>query len=298
MLKIRKETIVRPLKKGDSFRVAASSSVVDNQEEILEGLKVLEGWGLNCIENKVFGREWGYLAGKDSERALELYKNDSSKLVIFAKGGWGAARLLGSTNRWNNGWFLGYSDITSLIFSRTSNGFHGSVHGPMLNSISKEPEWSKDRLRALLFGEKLPDLYGESWNSGIAKGPLIAANLTVGTHLIGTNHMPNLKGSILILEDIGEEPYRIDRMLTHWRLTGLLNDVAGIGFGIFKHCAPKDIHNQRTFDIKQILKDRTMDLGIPVIGGLPIGHIQGNAAMPIGHMASINGNQGKLRIIY
>ena len=91
-------------------------------------------------------------------------------------------------------------------------------------------------MKSLLFGDFVPDLVGQSLNDGIATGPLVIANLTVASHLLGSSNVPDMKGAILVLEDIGEAPYRIDRMLTHWRLTGILHKLAGIGFGTFKNC--------------------------------------------------------------
>ena len=102
------------------------------------------------------------------------------------------------------------------------------MHGPLLTTLPDEPEWSRDRLRRLLFGEEVPDLQGKGTGGGRATGPLVVANLTVATHLLGTRFVPDLQGAILVLEDVGEAPYRIDRMLTQWRLSGILQQLAGM----------------------------------------------------------------------
>ena len=141
----------------------------------------------------------------------------------------------------------------------------------------------------------VPDVLGEPWGGGISKGHLIVGNLTVMTHLIGTKHLPNLKESILILEDIGEAPYRIDRMLTHLRLAGILKKISGLGFGSFSDCNnDTDVDKSKTFKLIEILKDRTQDLAIPIVSNLPIGHCQGNASLPIGSQAILDGDKGKL----
>ena len=150
----------------------------------------------------------------------------------------------------------------------------------------------------LMFGEKIPDLYGDPWRGGVAVGPLVVANLTVASHLLGSSHMPDLKGVILVLEDIGEEPYRVDRMLTQWRLAGLLQDLAGLAFGNFTDCERQEERgNISGFEINEVLMERSGDLAIPVIANLPIGHCCGNAALPLGREAVIDGNKGILRIV-
>ena len=109
--------------------------------------------------------------------------------------------------------------------------------------------------------------------------------------------MPDLRGAILILEETNEEPYRIDRMLTHWRLTGHLRKVSGLGFGNFNLCEdPRGSMNENSFSLEKVLKDRCFDLGIPVVADLPIGHCCGNAAMPIGREANLDGNKGTLTV--
>ena len=105
-----------------------------------------------------------------------------------------------------------------------------------------------------------------------------------------------MKGAILILEDVDEEPYRIDRMLTQWRLAGILQNLAGLAFGNFKNCEHIQRDDYKSFELEEILKERSMDLKIPVLGNLPIGHCHGNAAIPIGRKALLNCKKGILRI--
>lgn len=296
MIYIRPKTKLRPLEAGDTFIIVAASSVILKDSKIIAGRKILESWGLICRdETNIIGRKWGYLAGNDYVRHKELHHREKASLTIFARGGWGAARLLEKEQPWEKGFYLGYSDLTSILLARLKDGFDGNIHGPLLTSVAGEPEWSRERLRKILFGEDLTALQGEGWSRGIAKGPIVVANLTVASHLIGTKHMPNLEGSILIFEDIGEAPYRIDRMLTQWRLSGLLYKLSGIGFGSFIDCYdPKEGSNEEAFTTKEVLKERIKDLNIPAVGELPIGHCKGNAAIPLGHLAQIDGNIGTL----
>ncbi|WP_320667253.1 LD-carboxypeptidase [Prochlorococcus sp. MIT 1307] len=298
MLHLHPDTFVKPLQSGDEVITVAVSSALNNDLALLDGLKVLESWGLVCRPQAVSKRYWGYLAGIDSVRYHELHPKEPAPLLAFARGGWGAARLLERPQPWQPGWLLGFSDVTSLLLSRLSAGFDGGIHGPLLTSLASEPLWSKERLRSLLFENTVPDLYGESWNKGIATGPLVVANLTVASHLLGSRHMPDLKGSILVLEDVGELPYRIDRMLTQWRLTGQLQGLAGLAFGNFSECeAPEGEPFNETFQLQEVLKERSQDLEIPIINNLPVGHCCGNAALPQGRLATIDGGKGLLKIL-
>jgi muramoyltetrapeptide carboxypeptidase len=115
----------------------------------------------------------------------------------------------------------------------------------------------------------------------------------VATHLLGTPFLPDLRGALLVLEDVGEAPYRLDRMLTHWRLSGALQQLAGIGFGSFSGCDPED----SAFRLEEVLRERTTDLGIPVLASLPVGHEPGNAALPLGRRARLDAGRGTLDLL-
>jgi muramoyltetrapeptide carboxypeptidase len=130
----------------------------------------------------------------------------------------------------------------------------------------------------------------------------------VATHLLGTPHLPDLRGAILVLEDVGEAPYRIERMLTHWRLSGALQQLAGIGLGQFSDCddapsedapaeGPSSDQELDRFSLEQVLRERTADLGVPVVSGLPVGHVAGNAALPLGAWAELDADRGLLRML-
>ncbi|MCP9785336.1 LD-carboxypeptidase [Cyanobium sp. N5-Cardenillas] len=293
------------LRPGDRVRLVAASSALADLERLQAGLAVLASWGLELDDdpNRLPPRRWGYLAGRDAERAGDLLADTGARppaaLLACVRGGWGSARLLEQPLEAAGGWLLGFSDVTSLLWHRLAMGRGGAVHGPLLTTLAAEPAWSRERLRALLFGEPLADLEGESWVGGQAEGPLLAANLTVATHLLGTPHLPDLDGAILILEDVGEAPYRLERMLTHWRLCGALQRLGGIGFGSFEGCDdPRDDDDGTPrFSLEQVLRERTADLGIPVLAGLPVGHGDVNAALPLGVRARLDGDRGRLRVI-
>ena len=286
-----------PLNHGDEVIAVASSSALEDEKALLEGLNVLEEWGLLSRPQNLSGRRWGDFAGNDQQRNADLNPQIAAPLMYFVRGGWGAARLLEMPQKWNSGWVVGFSDVTAILWSRMAAGFDGGIHGPLLTTLANEPEWSKSRLKSLLFGKPIPDLKGTSWREGTATGPLVVGNLTVASHLLGTSHIPNLKNALLIFEDINEAPYKIDRMLTQWRLAGILQEISGIGFGSFKNCENLDVpNNTHSFTVEEVLKERTADLDIPIVGNLPIGHLCGNAALPLGRTAHLDGNKGQLSL--
>ena len=289
-----------PLRRGDRVQLAAASSALQAGalERLEGGIAVLESWGLQVDRHPQPLRRWGHLAGTDPERLSDL--RSQAPLLACLRGGWGAARLLEQPGLFGPSsggrWLLGYSDVTSLLWARQAAGIQGGIHGPMLTSLAAEPSWSQERLRHLLFGEPLPALAGTPWVSGVAEGPVLVGNLTVATHLLGTPHLPELRGAVLVLEDIGEAPYRLDRMLTHWRLCGALQQLAGIGFGSFSGCNNDD-DDDANDTWRAVLQERTSDLGIPVLADLPVGHEPGNAALALGQRVRLDANRAELAVL-
>ena len=190
-------------------------------------------------------------------------------------------------------WLIGFSDITNLLWSLSSVGISG-VHAPVLTTLAAEPEWSIQRLFDWVEGRPIAPLTGNGWGGGVATGMLLPANLTVATHLLGTPIFPDLEGVILALEDVTEAPYRIDRQLTQWRLSGALSKLQGIALGRFSRCEPPP--NIPSLTIAQVLRDRLGDLNIPIISDLPFGHDGANAALPVGVLADLDGDKGTLII--
>ncbi len=250
------------LKKGDLIDILAPGSFIDEDENFQKGIEILKNWGLEINENNSLSKKFGYFAGDDLTRFEELEKAQNSKLIIFAKGGWGSARLLEKEPSWQHGLMLGFSDTCSLLLSKYSQGFIGSIHGPMVTGLFKEPEWSLERLRNLLFEGYVEDIRGIPLRAGKAKGEIIVSNLTIATFLIGTNHFPDCKGK-------------------------------GIGFGSFSNDSCdlewKDL-------LKNCIIERLQEFDFPILFDLPIGHISGNACIPLGYEATLNGDDGILSI--
>jgi muramoyltetrapeptide carboxypeptidase len=185
---------------------------------------------------------------------------------------------------------VGFSDASALLLALVRAGHGGAVHG---SSGGDAAQW--ERLVSLLRGEPLPPLAGQGWVAGVGTGPLVVTNLTVATALIGTPWFPSLVGCVLVLEDVGEAPYRVDRMLTQWRSAGLLQDVAGIGVGRFSW-KPDDVV-PGDLGLEEVLRERLCDLGVPVVGGLPVGHGRPNLALPLGRVVRLDGSAGQLALL-
>ena len=285
--------MLNKLKKGDEIHILAPSSFIDNEEDFIKGINILKRWDLKIVHNNVLSKKFGYFAGDDLTRFEELEKAQNSKLIIFAKGGWGAARVLEKNPHWGNSLMMGFSDTCSLLLSKYSQGYFGSIHGPMISTLFKEPEWSLKRIRNLLFEGYVDDIKGIPLQKGIAKGEIIICNLTIASFLIGTDHFPELRGKIIIFEDINEDIYKIDRMLTYLRMTNKLNGIKGIGFGSFSD----DLCTSEWKGLlKSLIIERIKSFEIPILFDLPIGHISGNACIPFGCEATLNGNNGTLSI--
>jgi muramoyltetrapeptide carboxypeptidase len=178
-----------------------------------------------------------------------------------------------------------------LLWSLSREGISG-VHGPLLTTIAAEPDWSVQRLFDWVGGRPLAPLKGIGWGNGQAHGLLLPANLTVATHLLGTPAQASLEGVILAFEDVTEAPYRIDRMLTQWRMNGALSQVQGVALGRFSQCDPPP--QIPSFTVEEVLRDRLADLGLPIVSDLPFGHDGVNAALPVGIPAQLDGDQGIL----
>ena len=289
----------RPLQPGDRLRVVTPSGALREIEMFHKGIEIWRSHGFEIDIPPGFDRRWGYLGGTDSDRRAQLqaaWQDPDCRGVLCARGGYGGMRLL---EEWDWGtteakWLVGFSDTTSLLWSLACQGVVG-MHGPLLTTLAAEPAWSIQRLMDAVQGRSLLPLKGKSWCGGIAEGLLLPANLTLATHLLHTPFQPNFEGVILALEDVSEAPYRVDRMLTQWRLTGLFKHIRGIALGRFSQCDPPA--NIPSFTVEVVLHDRLEDLGIPLVVDLPFGHDGSNAALPVGVPARLDGDTGKLSIL-
>jgi muramoyltetrapeptide carboxypeptidase len=279
--------------------VIAPSGALRELEMLQKGIEIWRsrGYRVDCCPG--YDDRWGYLAGSDEQRRSQLklaLTDPECRGILCARGGYGGARVL---EHWQwfpiePKWLIGFSDITSLLWGLSTQGISG-VHGPLLTTLAAEPEWSIQRLFDWVEGRAIQPLYGTGWGNGQRQGILLPANLTVATHLLGTSAQPPLTDVILAIEDVTEAPYRIDRMLTQWRMSGALGGVCGIAIGRFSQCDPPT--NVPSFTVEEVLRDRLGDLGIPVVSDLPFGHDGVNAALPVGVPAMLDGDRGTLLLL-
>lgn len=304
--------IPAPLQPGDLLQVIAPSGTLREQERFEQGLDVWRSRGYRLEVIPDIQARWGYLAGTDELRCSALdaaWHNPECKGILCARGGFGSTRILEKWNFQDNTvannaatntnptpqakWLIGFSDITALLWSLYKAGISG-VHAPVLTTLGIEPEWSINRLFDWVEGRGISPLTGTGWGGGSVTGTLLPANLTVATHLLGTRYQPNFDNVILAIEDVGEAPYRIDRMLTQWRMSGIFTKIKGVAVGRFSQCEPPA--NIPSFQAEEVLRDRLHDLGIPVVSNLEFGHDGCNAALPVGVTATLDGERGVLEI--
>lgn len=240
-----------------------------------------------------------YLAGDDSRRLVELagaLADPQTRAVFCARGGYGATRLLtqlgapaGPPKA-----LIGFSDITALHLWLQAHG-RISIHGPVLTQLARLPVATAERLFALLESPQpaAPLTGTATYVGGVAEGVLLGGNLSVFTRLLGTPCMPSLKGAILLLEDQGERPYRLDRMWTHLELAGVFARVRGIALGSFSGCEEKDAD----YTAAQVLKELAVATGLPCAAGFPIGHGNVNEPVPLGVRVRLDGDNRSLTFL-
>jgi len=303
------------LKSGDTIGIIAPSSNTWEDEEIYFAMDVLRSFGFKVKQGKHLFQRHGYLAGEDKDRATDLNQMFEDKTIdgIFClRGGYGSPRILPYLDydmiAKNPKALIGYSDVTALLNAIYARTGLITFHGP----IAKQnfTEYTLKSFKDVLFDPKnrielaTPPLFeavegqAEKDNrltlitKGLAKGRLIGGNLSLMVILVGTPYEPDYKDKILFLEDVEEAPYRIDRMLTHLKIAGRLNQVAGIVFG---KCSDCDASGS-SLSIEEVLKDRLGDLGIPVLKGMMIGHIDDMATIPVGAMATLDASNKLLTL--
>ena len=284
-----------PLRKGARLRAINPGTWIepDTAFDALIDRCAAEDWTLEIPPSVT--EQWRYFSGRDQERAGELaraWTDPSIDAVISLGGGWGSARVLEAGFEFPRRpkWSLGFSDSCSLLLAQWAAGLPGAIHG---STSGPEDQWQ--RTVDLLKGRPVAPLDGRGIVPGVGEGFLVVTNLTVGTHLIGTPWMPHLDGTILVLEDVGEAPYRVDRMLTQWRSAGLLDKVAGVACGRFSWM--EDDIQPGDFSMEEILENRLGGLGVPLVVNLPIGHGLPNQALPLGQRARLDGRRGRLALL-
>lgn len=282
--------IPKGLQPGSRIGIAAPAGPF-NTEKFAAGIKVLENLGFEPVVPSRLSTRKGYLAGDDTHRVSvihRLFTDPSVDAILCARGGYGCMRILPlidfSAIRRHPKIFIGFSDITTLLTVLYTRCAMVTYHGPVVTSLAMGSKQTGEALVAATSSRcriVIEPENGFVLNPGVAVGPVIGGNLTILSHLVGTPYMPRYDGHLLFLEDCNEKPYRIDRMLTQMRLSGCLDEIAGLFLGQFKDCDSLDM-------IKEIVVDIFQDRDIPIMGGFEIGHERTNLTLPIGLSARLD----------
>ena len=305
--------IVKPkrLKKQDVIGIISPSSSPDDLLRIDQGVKYLEGLGYKVKVGKNVGNYHGYLAGTDEQRVNDLhsmFSDKNVKAIICVRGGYGSPRLLDKIDykliAHNPKIFVGYSDITALQMAFLVKTGLLTFAGPMLavdfyNSVSP---YTEEMFWALItsnkkFGRvKLPENEKTfTIVKGSAKGRIAGGNLSTLVSLTGTEFFPDMKNKLLLLEEVSEVPYRVDRMFNQLKLAGVFNMISGLILGAFTDCFESD-PEKKTLSLGEVISDYVNKLKIPVIYNFKHGHLKDNVTVPIGANIKLNASRSIIEI--
>jgi muramoyltetrapeptide carboxypeptidase len=289
------------LRPGDAVALVSPAGPVA-EGRVQAAVRELTAWGLRPrVYPHALDRQ-GFLAGTDEHRAGDL--NDALadpqiRAVLCTRGGYGVQRILQHLDydavRRDPKLVAGFSDITALHAALWNHTGLVSVHGPVAAQLEHPERYSAAFKHALMSNESVQvkaDTSEPTFSvrtSGVAEGRLLGGNLSMLCSSVGTPYMLDLDGAILLIEDVGEAAYRIDRLLTHLRNCGILQRVAGVAVGQFTEPGDGNM-------IPAVLSERLSDLGVPVLGGLSIGHGQRNIAVPLGSHAVLDAHAGTLSV--
>ena len=301
---------------GDTIGIIAPASAPLDPQAIDRAAAALEKYGFRPKLAKNVRARLGFLAGTDRERAADvmaMFADKKVKAIICLRGGYGAGRILDRLDyeviRRHPKILSGYSDITALHCALAKKVGLFSFHAPMVNGALADPNvpefTRRSFFRTVMEAQPAGSIcagYDKKsvviLRGGTASGRLIGGNLALLSAAIGTPFAPSFKGKILFFEDISEKPYRLDRMLTQLLHAGVFSQVAGVAVGVNKDCddptaAAAGEYRQSAADV---VAERLGALRVPVVTGLPFGHVELNATIPVGAQAILDGKRGDLII--
>lgn len=291
------------LQPGDTVGLVAPATAIFQDVEQDIARESLEALGLKVVIGQHMRDRHGYLAGEDQARAEDInrfFADKSISAVLPIRGGWGSARVLPhldfDTIKRNPKVLMGFSDITALHNSIQAKTGLITFHGP--NGGGRWDAWSVDYMKRVLFNGEAVTMENPKTVSdrnsltqienrtrtitpGKARGRIMGGNLTVLTAILGSPYVPDYSGAILFVEDVQEDFYRIDRMLTSLKLAGVLSKVKGVIFGTCSQCGPGN-NNYGALTLEEILTDHVKSLGVPAWQGAMIGHDQPQWTIPFG----------------
>lgn len=297
MSKIKRECIVPPrLVSGDTIGIAAPASPFDTK--LFEaGLAVLKQMGFQVNVPEAVFEKTGYLAGLDPVRARvlnRLFADPKIKGIVCARGGFGSMKILPfldyDTIRANPKAFIGFSDISAVLSVLEAKCDLVTFHGPVMTTLGRSSQKMKSSFLAALTSDQLIEISavdGFCIQPGVAVGPVSGGNLATLCHLVGTPFEPVFNGKILLLEDCGEDCYRIDRMLTQMKLAGCFRKIAGVALGSFQDCGDSK-------NVNEVIREIFKEDEIPIMTGFEVGHGDRNMTIPFGVEAVLDTTEGSL----
>ena len=271
----------------------------ESPEAIKKGIDFFENLGFKVKPSKHLYDKWGYLAGTDADRStdlMDMFKDPTVDMILCIRGGYGSMRILPLLDydfiKSHPKIFIGFSDITVLLNTFYTKCGLITFHGPMGSSNLNDEETLKSFIETLMKGYKPysiknpPSIAFECKIPGIVKGKLVGGNLSLITSTLGTPYEIDTKDNILFIEDVKEEPYSIDRMLTQLTLAGKLQECRGIILGQFTDCTL--LHYERSLTLEQVIEDRILNLNKPTISNFMSGHSYPKLTLPIGAELTLN----------
>ena len=293
----------KPLKIGDTVGLIGTSSPTDS-DRIEPSIKALENLGLKVILGESCYASHGYLSGKDELRAKdinEMFRNPDIKGVFCIRGGYGAARLLDLIDfeiiKANPKVFVGYSDVTALHIAINQMCNLITFHGPMPSTeLYKgiDGYTMEYYLMNIFEGKPLGFIQApgtmkiRTLVSGYCEGILTGGNLSLVASSIGTKYEIDTRGKVLFLEEVDEEPYRVDRMILQLKQSGKLDSAAGIILGYFTNCIAEE--PERSLSLREVFEELIVPLKKPTIYNFPCGHTLPTVTLPLGAKVIISGN--------
>jgi muramoyltetrapeptide carboxypeptidase len=307
----------RRLKPGATIGLITPATPTTDPDTLAKADRALKFFGFQVKVGKNVGRRAGYFGSSPDERLDDFHAmfRDTEVDAVFAmRGGYGSQHLLDRIDydliRRNPKIFLGYSDITAMHLAIHKYAGLVTFHGP--NMLSEFTDYTQQHFRRAMFEAKplgalsnppesnaiRPAHPTRTIRSGTITAPIIGGNLTLISTLMGTPYEIDCRGKILLLEDVGEEPYRMDRMLTQLRLAGKFKDAVGVVVGECVDCDPSDFKPSlgSNFSLGEVLDAMLKPLSIPVFYGLTFGHTDDQLTLPLGVLATMNADQGTLEI--
>jgi len=290
--------IGKKLERGDTIGIVAPASI-ETEENIEMGIGRLENLGFKIKKGKHIYDKWGYFAGRDEDRAEDInhmFTDKDVKMVLCVRGGYGTMRLLPYLDlkkiKNNPKIFMGYSDITILLNYLFEKEGLITFHGPMLNSKLNIKETQEAFLSNLLEGSKKysiknpTDIPLVSNTEKSIEGRMVGGNLSLICSSLGTNYEIVTRNRILFIEEVDEDPYKVDRMLTQLLFSRKLQECRGFILGQFTNCNEDQKKNK--FSLKEVIENRILRLNKPTLMNFMCGHGDPKLILPIGAKAKLN----------